>query len=160
MGITAIKSIIYLSLGSNLNEPKQNILNAYQLIQEEIGSIVSQSSFLENEAQGFYSESTFINTAIEVHTHLSPRELLFKTQKIEKRLGRKTKTTTQYESRIIDIDVLLYNDEIIQSDELQIPHPLLQERDFVLIPLLEIAPHLIIPGTNKTVKELHAKLEK
>jgi 2-amino-4-hydroxy-6-hydroxymethyldihydropteridine diphosphokinase len=154
------EATIYLSLGSNLNQPKQNILNAYNLIEKEIGVITKKSNFLENEAQGFHSETKFINTAIEVLTNLTPLETLKKTQQIETELGRKNKTSTHYESRIIDIDLLLFNSEKIHVENLEIPHPLMHERDFVLIPMMEIAPYKVVPGQNKTIQELFTDLSK
>ena len=130
---------VYLSLGSNLGDKEQNLASAVSEIARRIGDITAQSAFLETEPWGFDSENTFLNAAVCVETELSPYELLHTTQQIERDLGRKQKSEKgQYHDRIIDIDILLYDDLHIQTPELTIPHPLMQQRDFVLIPLKEI----------------------
>ena len=130
---------VYLSLGSNLGDKEQNLASAVSEIVRRIGDITAQSAFLETEPWGFDSENTFLNAAICVETELSPYELLHTTQQIERDLGRKQKSEKgQYHDRIIDIDILLYDDLHLQTPELTIPHPLMQQRDFVLIPLTEI----------------------
>ena len=130
---------VYLSLGSNLGDKEQNLASAVSEIARRIGDITAQSAFLETEPWGFDSENTFLNAAVRVETELSPYELLHATQQIERDLGRTHKSQHgQYHDRIIDIDILLYDDLHIQTPELTIPHPLMQQRDFVLIPLKEI----------------------
>lgn len=130
---------VYLSLGSNLGDKEQNLASAVSEIARRIGDITDQSAFLETEPWGFDSKNTFLNAAVRVETELSPYELLNATQQIERDLGRKQKSEKgQYHDRIIDIDILLYDDLHIQTPELTIPHPLMQQRDFVLIPLKEI----------------------
>lgn len=130
---------VYLSLGSNLGDKEQNLTSAVSEIARRIGDITAQSAFLETEPWGFDSENTFLNAAVRVETELSPYELLHATQHIERDLGRTHKSKHgRYHDRIIDIDILLYDDLHIQTPELTIPHPLMQQRDFVLIPLKEI----------------------
>ena len=136
---------VYLSLGSNLGNRKQLLLDAIEKINKKVGNIVRQSSFYETKPWGFESENLFLNAAVKVTTKLSPTELLEVTQQIEREMGRKKKTTynfkqqtPNYSDRPIDIDILLYDDLHVDLPELKIPHPLMQERDFVLVPLREI----------------------
>ena len=130
---------VYLSLGSNLGDKEQNLASAVSEIARRIGDITDQSAFIETEPWGFDSKNTFLNAAVRVETELSPIDLLHATQQIERDLGRTHKSEKgQYHDRIIDIDILLYDDLHIQTPELTIPHPLMQQRDFVLIPLKEI----------------------
>ena len=130
---------VYLSLGSNLGNKEQNLTSAISEIARRIGDITAQSAFLETEPWGFDSDNAFLNAAVCVETQLSPYELLHTTQQIERDLGRIQKSHQGlYHDRIIDIDILLYDDLHIQTPELTIPHPLMQQRDFVLIPLKEI----------------------
>jgi 2-amino-4-hydroxy-6-hydroxymethyldihydropteridine diphosphokinase len=136
---------VYLSLGSNLGNRKQLLLDAIEKINKKVGNVVRQSSFYETKPWGFESENLFLNAAVKVTTKLSPTELLEVTQQIEREMGRKKKTTynfrqqtPNYSDRPIDIDILLYDDLHVDLPELKIPHPLMQERDFVLVPLREI----------------------
>ena len=136
---------VYLSLGSNLGNRKQLLLDAIEKINKKVGNIVRQSSFYETKPWGFESENLFLNAAVKVTTKLSPTELLEVTQQIEREMGRRKKTTLNsqlstpnYSDRPIDIDILLYDDLHVDLPELKIPHPLMQERDFVLVPLREI----------------------
>ena len=138
---------MYLGLGSNLGDREANLLKAITMIGERIGNVVRQSTFMETEPWGFESEHSFLNGVILVETTLTPRQLLKTTQKIERALGRKKKSLTshpspltsrEYSDRSIDIDILLYDDLHIDEPDLKIPHPLMQERDFVMIPLQEL----------------------
>lgn len=130
---------VYLSLGTNIGHKEQNMLTAISKIREMIGVVRRQSSFIETEPWGFSSENTFLNAAILVETELSPLELLHITQQIELEMGRRQKSHGgEYHDRIIDIDILLYDDIKMSTEELTIPHPLMTERDFVMIPLNEI----------------------
>ena len=136
---------VYLSLGSNLGNRKQLLLDAIEKINKKVGNVVRQSSFYETKPWGFESENLFLNAAVKVTTKLSPTELLEVTQQIEREMGRRKKTTLNsqlstpnYSDRPIDIDILLYDDLHVDLPELKIPHPLMQERDFVLVPLREI----------------------
>lgn len=138
---------VFLSLGSNLGNKEQNLMHAIASIGKDIGKVQKISGFYQNKAQGFTSDNLFLNTAIEVLTNLQPFELLEKTEAIECEMGRKTKTSTSYSDRLIDIDILLYEDVTVNTQTLIIPHPRMLERDFVLIPLREIAPELAIFNT-------------
>ncbi len=137
---------IYLSLGSNLGDRESNILHAIELINERVGEVIRRSSLIETEPWGFDSENKFLNGVICCETTLTPRQVLRKTQKIERDMGRKKKTNSQrstvnsqlYSDRPIDIDILLYDDITVDEPDLKIPHPLMQERDFVMIPLSEL----------------------
>lgn len=147
---------VYLSLGSNLGNKRKNIRLAIEKIGEQVGEVVRQSALYETEPWGFESENRFVNAAVKVTTALSPMEVLRATQQIERDLGRKRKSQSPdsqqrqrvgatagipspvYHDRPIDIDILLYDDWIVDEPELKIPHPLMYKRDFVMIPLREI----------------------
>lgn len=130
---------VYLSLGSNLGDKEENIHKAIKKIEEQVGVVVRQSALIKTEPWGFQSDNGFVNAAVCVETSLSPREVLHRTQAIERALGRNHKSVNGiYHDRLIDIDILLYGDETIDEPDLKIPHPLMKERDFVMIPLEEI----------------------
>ena len=130
---------VYMSLGANLGDRESNIKLAIQQISELIGPVVRQSALLETAPWGFNSTNTFINAAVCSQTSLSPREVLKATQDIERALGRTQKSTDgQYHDRPIDIDILLYDDLHVNEPDLVIPHPHMNERQFVLQPLSEI----------------------
>ena len=132
----------YLGLGSNLGTDKvANLHQAVALINEQAGHILDCSSFIESEPWGFQSTNTFVNVVVAIDTPHTPHELLRITQAIERSMGRTHKTVgTNYTDRIIDIDILLYGEEVIDDDVLTIPHPLIMQREFVYLPLFEIAP--------------------
>ena len=133
---------LYISLGSNLGNKEEKLRRAIELINERIGSVLRTSSFIETEPWGFQSENTFLNAACLVETNLTPRQCLRETQKIERLLGRTLKSKDGvYHDRPIDLDLLLYDDLQINEDDLILPHPHMQERDFVMIPLREIMEH-------------------
>ena len=139
-----MQHIAYISLGTNLGNKQQNLRRAMNAIHQNIGKILAESSIYENEAVGFEG-NIFFNQAIKVETALLPEQLLQKTQEIEKKLGRTHKTVIEngvqvYENRIIDIDILLYDDLQINTETLTIPHPRMLEREFVMKPLNEILP--------------------
>ena len=134
---------LFLGLGSNQGDKEQNLLTAIRLIDERVGQVVRQSSFLETEPWGFESENTFLNAVILCETDRSPREVLRLTQKIERDMGRKKNVnrqsvTRKYKDRPIDIDILLYDDLTLDEPDLKIPHPLMYQREFVMKPLQEI----------------------
>lgn len=130
---------IFLGLGSNLGNRKENLAYAIRFIGERVGKVLRVSSFIETEPWGFESENTFVNAVILCETDLTPRQLLGATQKIEREMGRQKKSTDGgYSDRCIDIDILLYDDLRVDEPDLQIPHPLMLKRDFVMIPLREI----------------------
>lgn len=130
---------VYLSLGTNLGDKERNLCVAIEEIGRRIGTVVAQSAFLATKPWGFSSENDFLNAAVCCETRLSPLDLLHETQQIERDLGRKAKSADGcYADRIIDIDILIYDDLHVDTPELTLPHPLMNERDFVLIPLKEI----------------------
>lgn len=130
---------VYLGLGTNLGNRKQNIRDSIKKIGELIGVIERQSALYETKPWGYSSPNDFINACVCVLTPLSPRKLLETTQAIEKDMGRTLKSKDgEYHDRIIDIDILLYDDLKVNEPDLQIPHPLMTERDFVMTPLKEI----------------------
>ena len=142
---------IYLLLGSNIGNKEKHICLAQNLIQQYVGKIVAESSLYITEAWGFETDEMFLNKVIAVESELDAFEILARTQKIEKSLGRTAKTTDAYQSRIIDIDILFYDDKIIETQQLTIPHQQIQNRLFTLMPLAEIAPDFIHPKLQKTV---------
>lgn len=127
---------VYLGLGTNLGNREGNLQKAIRLIGDRVGKVTRQSSFIETEPWGFQSDHRFLNAVILCETALTPREVLTVTQQIERDMGRKKKGV--YHDRHIDIDILLYDDLTIDEPDLKIPHPLMQERDFVMLPLKEI----------------------
>lgn len=130
---------VYLSLGSNLGHKEENIRKAISLIGERVGLVLRQSSLISTEPWGFESDNRFVNAAVLCETVLLPREVLLATQQIERELGRTHKSVDgHYADRLIDIDILLYDDLRVDEPDLQIPHPLMLKRDFVMIPLREI----------------------
>ena len=132
---------VYLSLGSNLGHRRRNIRQAIGRIGELIGTVERQSALFETEPWGFNSDYPFINAAVCCTTTLTPRQLLQATQQIERELGRTRKSAGGvYHDRLIDIDILLYDDLTVDEPDLQIPHPLMRERPFVMEPLREILP--------------------
>ena len=147
-------ALVYLGLGTNLGNKEQNLNNAVKSISMRIGDIVRLSSFIVTKPRGFESENNFLNAVVLVGTNYSPNELLKKTQKIEIDLGRFEKSSSTYSDRVIDIDILFYDQLIINQPTLKIPHPLIIERDFVLIPLSEIAPDFVHPILDKSISEL------
>jgi len=119
------------------------------MINEQAGHVLACSSFVETEPWGFVSDNAFLNAVIEIDTSLTPYELLRVTQGIERSMGRTRKSINgNYSDRIIDIDILLYEDVVVGEPELTIPHPLMWQRRFVYEPLLEIAPHLKILSSH------------
>ena len=131
--------IVYLGLGSNLGDKAANITLAVQYIEEQIGHVVRQSALYYSEPWGFESENDFVNAVVRCETTLTPHKLLRATQRIERQMGRKRKSKDGvYHDRIIDIDILLYDDLTVDTPTLKIPHPLMQQRDFVMEPLREI----------------------
>lgn len=130
---------VYLSLGSNLGDRKATMRRAIGLLNERAGSVDRQSSFIETEPWGFESTNKFLNMCVRLLTTLSPEQLLLATKQMERELGRTQKSVNgQYHDRPIDIDILMYDDVHIDSDDLTLPHPHMQEREFVMKPLREI----------------------
>jgi 2-amino-4-hydroxy-6-hydroxymethyldihydropteridine diphosphokinase len=131
--------VVYLGLGSNLGERERYVAEAIARIGERVGQVVRQSSLYVTEPWGFRSVHPFVNAVVCCQTSLTPRQLLCATQQIERELGRRHKSHDgAYEDRTIDIDILLYDDLRVDEPDLQIPHPLMYEREFVMQPLREI----------------------
>ncbi len=144
---------LYILLGGNLGDKKRIFSDVSTLLNDRLGKITSQSAIYETEPWGFESPDLFWNQVLELSTNLSPEEVLAQTQRIETELGRIRKEN-QYSSRLIDIDILFYGNQIINQENLTIPHPRIQERKFALIPLCEIAPELIHPVFQKSIRQL------
>lgn len=146
-------TMLYLLLGGNLGDKKKIFADARELLVKRIGKMNSFSSVYETEPWGFESDEIFWNQVLKIETELSPEEILAKIQEIENSLGR-IRNENQYGSRIIDIDILFLGDQIIELENLIVPHPRIQERKFTLVPLCEIAPELIHPALKKSIRQL------
>jgi 2-amino-4-hydroxy-6-hydroxymethyldihydropteridine diphosphokinase len=149
----------YLSLGSNLGDKSENLNKAIQLLKERAGEVLAISAFYETEPDGFVSENSFVNIALSLDTKLDAFALLDVCEEIEKELGRTTKSVNlNYSDRLIDIDILYFNNMQLATERLTLPHPRMHKRQFVLEPLAEIAPRLKHPitgmSTVKMLKEL------
>lgn len=140
------KHQVYLGLGTNQGDRQSQLQTAIRLIDQRVGTVTRQSHFIDTEPWGFQSEHRFLNAVVLCETVLTPREVLELTQGIERDMGRSHKTTRLpsgmpvYADRPIDIDILFYDDLMVDEPDLKIPHPLMYERDFVMIPLREIYP--------------------
>lgn len=146
-----MRDIIYLSLGSNMGDRETHIRDAIARL-ESFGMVVSVSSFYETEPVEFTDQKWFLNCAVELVTSETPEQVMAAILQIESEMGRKR--LQKKGPRVIDIDILLFSDKIIDSPELIVPHPAMQERRFVLQPMAEIAPDARHPILKKTVREL------
>jgi 2-amino-4-hydroxy-6-hydroxymethyldihydropteridine diphosphokinase len=144
---------VYLLLGGNLSNTEQLLSDARELLELSAGSIHATSSIYQSQAWGFESDDLFLNQVVSLFSIHEPLQLLDIILNIEKQLGR-VRHGEGYSSRSIDIDILFYNDQIINEPELIIPHPRLHQRNFTLVPLNEIAPNLIHPLLKQTVRQL------
>jgi 2-amino-4-hydroxy-6-hydroxymethyldihydropteridine diphosphokinase len=145
---------VYLGLGSNLGDKEKQITTTVRLLAERAGTILALSDYYETYPWGFRSENTFLNVALCIESSLTPFALLNTTRQIEREMGRRQTTKGVYQDRVIDIDILLFDDLILSTFELTIPHPLMHKRHFVLAPLAAIAPELVHPVLKKTISEL------
>ena len=148
--------IIYLSLGSNLGDRLVNLRTAITLLPPNIKPL-AQSSIYETEPWGFTDQPSFLNLVIKANTVLDPHSLLAYVKGIEVSMGRQK--TVRFGPRLIDLDILFYDDLMLDTPELTIPHPRLTDRAFVLIPLAEIAPNLLHPYYRKTIQQLKSSVE-
>ncbi len=131
--------MVYLGLGTNLGDKQKNLNDAIRMLGNQVGEVEKVSSVIETEPEGFKSDNMFLNAVVKVRTALSPFEILDITQDVEKSLGRKEKSSNGiYHDRVIDIDILLYDDINISTPRLVIPHPRMAQREFVMTPLAEI----------------------
>lgn len=144
---------VFAGLGSNTGERENNLRDAISLLSGRVGEILSISNIYETAPWGFLSDDKFLNMVVRIKTGSSPVKLLRELLKVEKSLGR-TRSGKRYESRTIDIDILLYGNRIISKPGLTIPHPLIQERKFVLVPLCDLYPEGIHPVLKKSFSTL------
>lgn len=147
-------ALVYLGLGTNLGEKERNLNDAIISLSQEVGFVIRSSTFYASKPWGFESDNDFLNAVVLVDTHLTPFDVLSRTQEIERNLGRIAKTINGYSDRLMDIDILLYDNLVIDQPALKIPHPLIADRDFVIIPLCEIAPDLVHPVFGLKMAEL------
>lgn len=150
------KHTTYLALGSNLGNRENTLASALNLIADRVGEIVVISAKIETKPEGYESDNFYLNQVVEVQTELGLEELLLITQDIERALGRLNKSTDVegYSDRTCDIDIIFYDDIIYQTEYLSVPHARFREREFVLVPLAEIAPKKVDPVTGKTILQL------
>ena len=144
----------YIAIGSNLGDKKSHLDNAIQLLNSTIGNVTKQADYIETEPIGMLSKDLFLNTCIELKTPLSAKELLDELKKIELDFGRKPSSKGKNESRILDLDIIFFNQSIYSSIDLTIPHPRYHSRNFVLYPLKQINEHFIDPSLKLTLKQL------
>lgn len=149
-------NIVYLGLGSNIGNLEQNLLTAQKEI-AKIGKIIKKSSLYKTEPVNYKNQPDFLNLALVLSTELSAPDLILKLKEIERKMGRIKKIDQG--PRLIDIDILFYNNEIINQSDLRIPHPELSQRSFVLTPLNEIDRNFIDPRSKKTINELLKELK-
>lgn len=147
-----MNNTLILGLGSNQGDSKSILENAYYLLQSEIGKIISISSFYSTQPWGNPNQPDFFNAAMMLETELSPKDCLLAIHQIENKLGRIRKE--KWGIRTIDIDVLFYDNLILKQKNITIPHPEIENRNFVLHPLAEICPNFIHPIFKKTISEL------
>ncbi|MEZ0182765.1 2-amino-4-hydroxy-6-hydroxymethyldihydropteridine diphosphokinase [Flavobacterium oncorhynchi] len=146
---------VVLSIGSNQGNRLENIESCINLIHQEVGTVIKVSKLYETPAWGFESDA-FYNCALLLHTASSAQKILNQVLKVEKQLGRIRSNKEGYQSRIIDVDLIIYDDEIIESEKLQVPHPLMQNRNFVLLPISDLKLDWKHPVFQKSISELIA----
>jgi 2-amino-4-hydroxy-6-hydroxymethyldihydropteridine diphosphokinase len=152
-------ALVFIGIGTNLGNKEENIHRAVKNIEEQIGDVCLQSAFYVTEPWGFTSTNTFLNAVAAVRTDFPCLKLLTTLQEIEQSMGRTSKSADAvYKDRIIDLDILLYDDLVYESPVLVIPHPLMTQRLFVMQPLAEIAPDKMHPTKHQTMKELLSEL--
>ncbi len=144
----------YLGLGTNIGNKRRNLVTAAALLAERVGDVLALSDIYETEPWGFESENVFLNAVIVISTDFTPISLLEATRQIEIEMGRMEKSDGAYHDRIIDIDLLMVDDQVMESERLTLPHPLMHKRMFVMQPLAEVAPMVKHPLLGKTMSEL------
>lgn len=147
-------NMVVLSLGGNVGDVRLMFLKSIELLDFEIGRVRLTSSVYQTKAWGVEDQSDFLNQVIVLDTILSPNEVLKLCLEIELELGRDRRGTVKWQKRVIDIDLLFYEDKVLKSKEIILPHPYIQDRNFVLFPLSEIIPDFMHPLLGKTVLEL------
>jgi 2-amino-4-hydroxy-6-hydroxymethyldihydropteridine diphosphokinase len=148
-----IMKIVFLGIGTNLGNRESNLEQAVARIEEYVGPVLDSSSIYETEPWGFQAKDEFLNKVVKVETELTPSEILERILIIESIMGR-VRSKERYSSRLIDIDILICEDMIIDEENLKIPHPLLHQRRFVLVPLCEVASDMIHPVLKKSISDL------
>ncbi len=153
-------TMVYLSLGSNKGDRVGYIQQATSILDGIEGiSLVRTSAFYESEPWGVDTKNWFVNAMIEINTTLSPQELLTTINKVEAQLGRNRELEGHYGDRTLDIDIIFYGDEIVNDENLIIPHKFFHQRAFTLVPMLELSPNFVHPTLKKTVMQLYEELE-
>jgi len=148
-----MRHIAYIGIGSNLGDKKQQCEKAIsQILTVDHHTLLAQSSFFKTQPVGYTSQDWFVNAVVKIETGLEAHDLLRSLKAIEAQLGRQT--TFRWGPREIDLDILFFDEKEIRTEELRIPHPFLQERRFVLVPLVEIDKNLVHPVLKKTVQQL------
>ena len=148
--------IVYLALGTNLGDRLANLRAAIKALSSEI-NVIAESKVYETPPWGYENQPTFLNMAVKCETNLEPESLLKRLKQLEVQLGREQ--SFRWGPRLIDIDILFYDDLILKSESLTIPHPRLHERAFVLVPLADIASDFVHPVLKKMIKELLASVD-
>lgn len=149
---------VILSLGSNQGNRLENIQHCIDLLHQEVGTVVKVSSLYESDSWGFSSDS-FYNCAVVMHTHKNPQKLLKNILKVEKKLGRVRTESSDYKPRVIDVDMISFDDEIMETESLQIPHKHLQDRLFVLLPMMEVVSDWSHPSSKKSISDILIECE-
>ncbi len=152
-------NIAYLGLGGNEGKVEETLQATCRLINAQAGNIFNASSIYQTAAWGNQNQPPFLNMVIAIKTALSPLFLLETLLKIERIMGRVRDPSQRWQQRKMDIDILYYNDEIINTPQLTVPHPLISNRNFVLVPLCEIAPEFVNPFIGKNTKQMLAKCD-
>lgn len=145
---------VYFSLGSNLGNRMKNLEEAFNKLETTVGTIIQLSSAYESQSWGYESQNNYLNCCLKIRTNLNPFQVLEEAKKIEQAMGRIKTKEKEYTDRIIDIDILFYDDLNINEKSLTIPHPHLEKRKFVLLPLNEISPSLYHNKHFLTIKQL------
>jgi len=151
-----VKKIAYLSLGSNLGDTEANLRTAAEQLEQSGVHILRSSPLYETEPQGLKDQPWFLNQVVEVETSLFPRQLLTAVKRIEIAMGRKP--APRNSARVIDIDILLYGTSVVRAKDLQIPHPRMSERRFVLVPLGDLVPNFLHPLSGIRIQQLLAQV--